>query len=131
MKALLNMLPHKANKFKANVTTLNHTNAANQVNRLKNHLKTEIENREKLNRTGAASLPPTIDLKTFVQIQQADHIHKVRETNIGNHETENVKFANKTPVNSTSPKRYVHFLNSISNGNQLNLKRFQCGEGGL
>lgn len=101
------MLPHKANKFKANVTSLNHTNVANQVNRLKNHLKAEIENREKLNRTGVVSLPPTINLQSFVQIQQADHVHKVRETNIGNHETENVKFANKIAVNSTSPKRFA------------------------
>lgn len=112
MRMLLNMLPHKANKFKANVTSLNHTNATNQFNRLKNHLKTEIENREKLNRTGAAPLPPTINLKEFVKLQQADHVHKVRETNIGNHETENVKFANKIAVNSTSPKRFECFLNT-------------------
>lgn len=26
---------------------------------------------------------------------QADHVHKVRETNIGNHETENIHFAKK------------------------------------
>lgn len=108
MKELLNLLPHKANKFKANVTSLNHTNTINQVNRLKNHLKTEIENREKLNKTGAAALPSTINLKDFVKLQQADHVHKVRETNIGNHETENVKFAKKAAVNSTSPKRFVH-----------------------
>lgn len=107
MRELLNLLPHKANKFKANVTSLNHTNAANQVNRLKNHLKAEIENRERLNRTGSATLPPTINLKDFIELQQADHVHKVRETNIGNHETENVKFANKLSVNSSSPKRFV------------------------
>lgn len=111
MKELLNLLPHKANKFKSNVTLMNHTNAANQVNRLKNHLKTEIEYREKLNKTGSAPLPPTIDLKDFVKLQQADHVHKVRETNIGNHETENVKFANKIAVNSTSPKRFELVFN--------------------
>lgn len=107
MKALLNMLPHKANKFKANVTSLNHTSAVNQVIRLKNHLKTEIENREKLNRTGVAPLTPNTNLKTFVQLQQADHVHKVRETNIGNHETENVKFAKSATTNSTAVKRFM------------------------
>lgn len=105
MNLLLKMLPHKANKFKANLSSLNHTNAANQVNRLKHHLKTEIENRG-IKRTGAASLPPTININDFVKLQQADHLHKVRETNIGNQETENVKLVHKLEVNSTLPKRF-------------------------
>lgn len=99
MKELLNLLPHKANKFKANSPTMNHTQAVNQVNRLKNHLKVEIENREKMNKTG--TLSPSINIKDFIKLQQADHIHKVRQTNIGNHETENIKFSHKSKKNET------------------------------
>lgn len=95
MKALLNLLPHKANKFKANlpVGNGNGTSANKIVDRLKNQLKIEIENREKLNKTGATGkqLPTHMKIDEFAKLQQADHIHKVRETNIGNHETENVQ----------------------------------------
>lgn len=106
MKELLNLLPHKANKFKANIPALNHTNAVNQVNRLKIHLKTEIENREKIAKNG--TMQSTINIRDFVRLQQADHVHKVRETNIGNHETENVKFGHKPKSNETLAKRFVH-----------------------
>lgn len=102
MKALLNLLPHKANKFKANVQ-YNTTNPVKLVDRLKNQLKIEIENREKLNKTGATGkqMPPNMKLDDFVKLQQADHIHKVRETNIGNHETENVQILSiKNPNNN-------------------------------
>lgn len=94
MKALLNLLPHKANKFKANVG-INTTHNGSHVDRLKNQLKIEIENREKMNKTGATGkqLPATMKIEDFIRLQQADHIHKVRETNIGNHEAENVQIA--------------------------------------
>lgn len=90
MKALLNLLPHKANKFKANVA-YNASNIGRHVDRLKNQLKIEIENREKLNKNGQP-LPSTINLNEFVRLQQADHQHKSRETNIGRDETENLEF---------------------------------------
>lgn len=106
MKELLNLLPHKANRFKVNAVSVNQTQAENQVNRLKNHLKVEIENRDKMNKNG--TLPPTINIKDFIRLQQADHIHKVRQTNIGNHETENIKFSHHK-ANSTSPDRFVGF----------------------
>lgn len=107
MRALLNLLPHKANKFKSNIS-FNHTHALNHVDRLKTQLKNEIEHRAKLNKNETTKeLPKTVSIKDFVKLQQADHIHKVRETNFGNHETENVKFPNKlTAKNSTEPKRY-------------------------
>lgn len=97
MKALLNLLPHKANKFKSNVT-YNSTHIGKHVDRLKNQLKAEIENRERYNKTGATGkeLPTNINIKDFIKLQQADHVHKVRETNVGNHETENVQLSNHT-----------------------------------
>lgn len=113
MKKLLNQLPHKANKFKANVT-YNSTNIGglNHVDRVKNKLKAEIENREKFNKTGATGkeIPATVSIKDFIKLQQADHVHKVRETNIGNHETENVKFSNAKDTlisNHTESKRLL------------------------
>lgn len=101
MKALLNLLPHKANKFKANVV-VNNTGATKLsiVDRLKNQLKIEIENREKLNKTGAIGkqLPKPLNIQDFANIQRADHIHKVRGTNIGNHEAENVQIASNNQI---------------------------------
>lgn len=96
MKELLNLLPHKANKFKANAVN-NNTSPGKYVDRLKNQLKIEIENREKNNKTGAIGkkIPITMKIDEFTKLQQADHVHKVRETNIGNHETENVKIEHK------------------------------------
>lgn len=108
MKALLNLLPHKANKFKAN--TVNNTHIGKQVDRLKNQLKVEIENRARQNKTGIGSPPPTVNIKDFVKLQQADHVHKVRQTNIGNQETENVKFSKSSANNQTAPKRFVFLL---------------------
>lgn len=98
MKELLNLLPHKANKFKSNAVYNNTLKEkSNVVDRLKNQLKMEIENREKLNRTGATGkqIPSTMHIQDFIKLQQADHVHKVRGTNIGNHETENVKIESK------------------------------------
>lgn len=94
MKVLLSLLPHKANKFKANIV-YNTTHIGKQVDRLKNQLKIEIENREKLNKTGATGkqIPSTMNIQDFIKLQQADHVHKVRGTNIGNHETENVQIS--------------------------------------
>lgn len=102
MKALLNLLPHKANKFKANVVM---NNTGKYVDRLKNQLKIEIENREKLNKTGATGkqLPAKLNIHDFVKIQQADHVHKVRGTNIGNHETENVEIASSNNATDDKP----------------------------
>lgn len=104
MKALLNLLPHKANVHKVNKFKSNFGNGHNvtgsHVERLKAQLKIEIENREKLNKTGFTGkrLPPNMNVEDFVRLQQADHIHKVRGTNIGKHETENVKIAgDQTP----------------------------------
>lgn len=93
MKALLGLLPHKANKFKTNVAFNQTHSTGKHVERLKNQLKIEIENREKWNKTGATGkrLPPNMPIEDFIRLQQADHVHKVRETNIGNHETENVQ----------------------------------------
>lgn len=104
MKELLNLLPHKANKFKANIV-FNNTHIGTQVDRLKNQLKIEIENRERLNRTGAmGKMPPILKIQDFIKLQQADHVHKVRETNIGNHETENVKIASKNGSSNSDNK---------------------------
>lgn len=105
MKALLNLLPHKANKFKANIA-YNVTHTGTHVDRLKNQLKIEIENREKFNKTGALGkqLPPTMTMEDFVRLQQADHVHKVRETNIGNHETENVQISEVKTTNDDNKK---------------------------
>lgn len=112
MKALLNKLPHKANRFKANLT-YNTTGVLTHVDRVKEKLKAEIVNREKLNKTGATGkeLPAVLSLKDLIKLQQADHVHKVRETNIGNHETENVKFTNvKDPLINNQPEsKRLHF----------------------
>lgn len=96
MKELLSLLPHKANKFKANLA-FNHTPTGNvnQINRFKDQLKIEIENREKQIRNGTKEFTPTLSVQEFIKRQQADHVHKVRETNIGNHETENIQFSKK------------------------------------
>lgn len=93
MQALLNMLPHKANKFKANVAP-NTTHNGKQVDRLINQLKIEIENRGRLQKAGAAAtvVPPNINLSDFVRLHQADHVHMARETNVKNGENENIKF---------------------------------------
>lgn len=100
MKALLNLLPHKANKFKTNIA-YNATHIGKHVDRLKNQLKIEIEYREKLNKTGATGkqLPSNMTIEEFARLQQADHVHKVRETNIGNHEAENVQIAKAENAN--------------------------------
>lgn len=97
MKELLNRLPHKANKFKANVA-FNHTSNGNTkpINRFKDQLKSVLENYDKQNQTGTKDLPLNNTLRDFFKRQQSDHIHKVRETNIGNHETENIQFSKKT-----------------------------------
>lgn len=113
MKALLNLLPHKANvhkvnKFKSNFGTGGHNATGSHVERLKTQLKLEIEMRERLNKTGFTGkrLPPNMNIADFIRLQQADHIHKVRGTNIGNHETENVKIANEQkPAGNTKNKR--------------------------
>lgn len=104
MKALLSLLPHKANKFKANVP-INSTHVGSHVDRLKNQLKIEIAIREKNNKTGATGhpLPKQVKIEDFVKMQQADHVHKVRETNIGNHETENLHIANIKNISDTKP----------------------------
>lgn len=109
MKELLNLLPHKANKFKSNVM-YNNTHIGTHVDRLKNQLKIEIENRERMNKTGATGkqIPSKINIQEFIKLQQADHVHKVRETNIGNHETENVEIASKNTTDNKlvdEPKR--------------------------
>lgn len=112
MKALLGLLPHKANKFKTNVAynATRTQSTGKHVERLKNQLKIEIENREKWNKTGATGqkLPPSMSIEEFIRLQQADHVHKVRETNIGNHETENVQISQSPSKNndnqSTNPK---------------------------
>lgn len=106
MKVLLGLLPHKANKFKANVSFNTTQKPGKHVDRLKNKLKIEIENREKWNKTGATGqkIPSIMNIEDFVRLQQADHIHKVRETNIGNHETENVQIANTENTNKNSTK---------------------------
>lgn len=123
MKALLSLLPHKANKFKSNVVYNNNTHIGKQVDRLKNQLKIEIENRERLNKTGATGkqIPSTLNILDFMKLQQADHVHKVRGTNIGNHETENVQISlNENASNNKSDdtaKRYAylcfHFFFSL------------------
>lgn len=102
MKELLNLLPHKANKFKQTSSRYNNTHISNHVDRLKNQLKIEIENREKLNKTGATGkqIPSTMNINDFKKLQQADHVHKVRETNIGNHETENVQILTKNTTDT-------------------------------
>lgn len=105
MKELLGLLPRKANKFKTNIV-YNNTHITSHVDRLKNQLKAEIENREKLNKTGATGkqIPNKLNLNEFIKLQQADHVHKVRETNIGNHETENVQIAQKTDSQTVTNK---------------------------
>lgn len=92
MRELLKLLPHKANKFKANLS-FNHTptGTGNQMNRFRDQLKNEIENRDKQARNGTKEIAPGLSIQEFIKRQQADHIHKVRETNIGKHETENVE----------------------------------------
>lgn len=106
MKALLNLLPHKANVHKANKFKTNITGGSH-VDRLKAQLKIEIENREKLNKTGSTGkrLPPTMNIEDFARLQQADHIHKARVTNIGNHETENVEISGKLKPDNIDNKR--------------------------
>lgn len=111
MKALLSLLPHKANvhkanKFKSNVAT-GYNATGSHVDRLKAQLKIEIENRQRLNKTGfpGKRLPPVMNIADFVRLQQADHIHKVRGTNIGNHETENVEIASKQTPDNSDKKR--------------------------
>lgn len=108
MKALLNLLPHKANVHKVNkFKSTGHNATGSHVERLKTQLKIEIENREKLNKTGFTGkrLPSNMNIADFIRLQQADHIHKVRETNIGNHETENVEIANEQKPNNNNNKR--------------------------
>lgn len=119
MKTLLGLLPHKANKFKANVTYNATHSFGKQVDRLKNQLKQEIENREKFNKTGATGkeLPSTINIKDFIKLQQADHVHKVRETNVGNHETENVQLSSKDKNNQQSPAKELPVLAGDENSN--------------
>lgn len=105
MKALLNMLPHKANVHKANKFKSNMTGASH-VERLKAQLKIEIENRERLNKTGFEKrLPPVMSIADFARLQQADHVHKARETNIGNHETGNIELSRKLQPNTIDRPR--------------------------
>lgn len=109
MKALLSILPHKANVHKANKFKSNiaYNGSGNRVDRLKAQLKIEIENREKLNTTGFTGkrLPPSINIADFIRLQQADHIHKLRETNIGNLETENVKITDEGTLEQNDNRR--------------------------
>ncbi|XP_031641099.1 uncharacterized protein LOC116352550 [Contarinia nasturtii] len=111
MKELLGLLPRKANKFKTNII-YNNTHGGNHVDRLKNQLKAEIENREKLNKTGATGkqMPSKLNIKEFIKLHQADHIHKVRETNIGNHETENVQITQKIQNDNQSTTKEKSIL---------------------
>lgn len=102
MKALLSLLPHKVNVHKVNKIKSNtayNASGISHVERLKTQLKIEIENREKLNKTGKR-LPPSMNIADFVRLQQADHIHKVRGTNIGNHETENIQIAHPDDIDN-------------------------------
>lgn len=92
MQALLNVLPHKANKFKANVA-MNATHIGKQVDRLKQQLKIEIENRERMqNGEPTNAVPSTINLADLIRLHQADHLHITRETNVKDSEYDNVQF---------------------------------------
>lgn len=93
MQALLNILPHKANKFKSNVA-VNSTHIGRQVDRLKQQLKFEIENRGRSQNGGAGNtlVPSNINLTDLIRLHQADHMHIARETNVKEGENDNIKF---------------------------------------
>lgn len=96
MKALLDLLPHRANKFKANAATPNVVH----LNRMKDLLTREIANREMQLKNGTAE-GIRLTLQEFIQKHQEDHVHKVRQTNIGKQEVENVDFANEKTKNES------------------------------
>lgn len=99
MRELLDQLPHRANKFKANAVTPN----VHHYNRMKELLIKEIENREKLDKDGVEN-GVKIALQEYIKRREEDHIHKVRRTNIGKQEVENV-VVQSDPTIQTS--RYV------------------------
>lgn len=87
MKELLDLLPHRANKFKANAATPNVVH----VNRMKEFLQREIEIRSKQkNVTALSEQDWKRKLEEFLRKQEEEHVHKVRQTNIGKQEVENV-----------------------------------------
>lgn len=97
MKELLNLLPHKANKFKANAATPNVVH----VNRMKELLTKEIANREKQIKDGVEH-GVKLTLEEFIKKHEEDHVHKVRQTNIGKQEVENVILPKEMQVNKTA-----------------------------
>lgn len=93
MQQLLNILPHKANKFKSNIA-LNSTHIGKQVDRLKQQLKIEIENRERSQNGDTKNVLVTsnISVTDLIRLHQADHIHMARETNVKDGEDGNIRF---------------------------------------
>lgn len=97
MRELLNLLPHKANKFKANAVTPNVVH----YNRMKELLTKEIANREQQVKDGVENGVKQT-LQEYIKRKEEDHIHKVRQTNIGKQEVENVVVHQDTKSNQTS-----------------------------
>lgn len=115
MQALLNVLPHKANKFKANVA-VNATHIGKQVDRLKQQLKIEIENRERMaNGQPVNTVPSTINLNDLIRLHQADHLHIARETNVKDSEYDNVQFNEPPDGRKTGVKGVELSVNATSN----------------
>lgn len=101
MQELLDLLPHRANKFKANAPTPNVVH----VNRMKEFLTREIELRsQQKNATTLTKEDFKQRLEEYIRKQEEDHVHKVRQTNIGKQEVENVVLPEQErKVNKTVP----------------------------
>lgn len=98
MRELLDLLPHKANKFKANAVT---PNVVHHYNRMKELLTKEIANRDQQVKDGVENGVKQT-LQEYIKRKEEDHIHKVRQTNIGKQEVENVVLPKGMQTNQTS-----------------------------